>query len=123
MDFESVLEDVKNNTFSSIVILGDLNADFQTPQGRNLLNFCNMQNLTHLISEPTRITNTTSTVLDQIITTVPNFVNTTSVSPPVSSNDYCTVGFHMNFKLTRNMHIKDLFGYISKQTLTSLDMN
>ena len=60
-----------------------------------------MQNMECLISEPTRITNVLATILDQIITNSPNFVKDISVTPPISTNDYCTVRVCLNFKIKK----------------------
>ena len=64
-------------------MLGDLNADPNSNQGRKLYQLLNEQNFTALVREPTRITDTTSTVLDQIITNCLAFVNRTDVLLPV----------------------------------------
>ena len=58
-----------------------------------------MQNMKHLITEPTRITNTSATILDQIITNTSTFVKETRVTLPISSNDHCTIGALLNFKV------------------------
>ena len=85
-NFQSCLDEVKNDQIKNIFILGDLNADFSTPNGRKLTDFCQMQNLEILIREPTRITNTNATVLDQILTNASNFVKDVNVSPPISGD-------------------------------------
>ena len=82
-----------------ILILGDLNADFNTPNGKHLVDLCANHNLTCHIDEPTRITATTSACLDQIISNMPNFVTSTSVMPPVSTNDHCTVAVNLGLKI------------------------
>jgi len=55
-------------------LLGDLSADFNTINGKKVIDLCNRQNLEFLINEPTRITSSSATILYQIITNVPNFV-------------------------------------------------
>ena len=84
-----------------MVIFGDLNADFNALNGRNLTQLCSTQNLHYLITEPTRITNRSSTVLDQILTNAPNFVTKIEVTPPISTNDHCTISAHFNFKIEK----------------------
>ena len=81
------------------MLLGDLNADFATVNGNHLKDLCASQNLVYHVDEPTRITENTQTCLDQIITNMPNFVRSVAVLPPVSTNDHCTVGCELNFKL------------------------
>jgi hypothetical protein len=54
--------------YSYIIVIGDLNADPSTPNGELLLAFVEDNNLTKHINEPTRITELTSSELDQIRT-------------------------------------------------------
>ena len=96
-----VIDDIKSDQYKYIFLLGDINADFHTLNGRKLTQMCLEQNLQCLIHEPTRITETTATVLDQIITNAPNFVNKTEVTPPISSNDHCTIAVSLNFKIKK----------------------
>ena len=100
-NFDTVIEDAKGRITKYMFILGDINADFATINGRKLDDMCLHHNLHCMVREPTRITETTSTVLDQVITNAPNFVSNISVSPPVSTNDHCTVSAQINFKLCR----------------------
>jgi len=97
--FEDSLIESKSDKAKYMVVLGDLNADFKTPNGRKLSDICARQNLSCLIKEPTRITKTTATILDQIITNAPNFVGKVNIIPPVSTNDHCTVSAWLNFKV------------------------
>ena len=60
------------------------------------------------ISEPTRITSTTSACLDQVISNMPNFIHGTSVTPPVSTNDHCTVAVILNMKINKELPYKRL---------------
>ena len=100
-DFEDVLHNVKSNsTVKHLIILGDLNADFNTSDGRKLSDLTISFNLTCHVKEPTRITPTSSTCLDQIITNVPLFVKSITVSPrPVSTNDHLTVGVKLKLNV------------------------
>ena len=82
-----------------IVITGDLNADPGTPAGNQLKLFCEANSLTTHIKEPTRITPHSQKILDQFITNVPLMVKSVSVSPPVSSNDHCTIAMELNFRI------------------------
>ena len=81
------------------LILGDLNADLDDRNGRHLSELCRSHNYEILINEPTRITSTTKSCLDQILTNMPNFVKQTTVLPPVSTNDHCTVAVELDFKI------------------------
>ena len=59
-------------------VLGDLNADLKTCNGNKLTQLCYEHNLQYLVNEPTRITTTSQTILDQILTNAPNFVRCVS---------------------------------------------
>jgi len=99
-NFDENLELVKSESaVKHIVVLGDLNADFGTSNGNKLLDVCNIHNLCHHVNEPTRITASSSTCLDQVLSNVPNFVSSVHVECPVSTNDHCTVGVKFSFKI------------------------
>ena len=53
----------------------------------------------YLVIEPTKVTATTARVPDQVLTNSSNFVKKINVTPPISTNDYCTVGVVLNFKV------------------------
>ena len=69
---------------------------------------CIQQNLECLVDKPTRITATTSTILDQIITNASNFVSKVEVSPPISTNDHCTIAACRNFRIRKELAYKRL---------------
>lgn len=73
----------------------------KTQHGSKLTDMCTSHNLGCLIKEPTRITDRTATILDQIIPNAPNFVKKVDVSPPVSTNDHCTVSAMFTFNLNK----------------------
>ena len=80
-----------------------MNADLSTPDGAKLKQFSCEYNFQIHISQPTRITDTSSTCLDQILSNFPNFVLFCEVLPPVSTNDHHTVGVHLRFSISREM--------------------
>ena len=43
------------------------------------------------VSQPTRITKTSSSCLDQILSNIPDKISNIDISAPVSTNDQCTV--------------------------------
>jgi len=98
---DEVVDDIKTTRNGYIYVLGDLNADLGSINGQRLKSFCAVQNLKYLIEEPTRVTATTATVLDQILTNAPNFVNSTDILAPVSTNDHCTVAVKLNFRIPK----------------------
>ena len=58
-------------------------------------------NLYCMVKEPTRITETSATLLDQVLTNAPNFVSNIEIFPPISTNDHCTVSCELSFKLDK----------------------
>ena len=94
------LEFVKSeSTIQNIPLLGDLNADFGTNNGKKLLELCTLHNLLCHIKDPTRITSETSSCLGQIISNIPNFVSSVNVEPPISTNDHHTIGANLRFHI------------------------
>ena len=87
------------SNFCGILLLGDLNTDFQTTNWRKLTEFCSNHNFTCHIDHPTYFDGNKASCLDQILTNVPNFVLNTSISPPVSVNDHSTVGVKLKFSI------------------------
>ena len=63
--------------------------------------FCNTNNFEQLIGEPTRITEMSCSVLDQVVTNIGHFVKEARVDPPVSSSDHCTVSLDLLFRLKK----------------------
>ena len=62
--------------YNNIVLLGDLNCDLSQPdncskEGRALLDLMDGYNLANVIRQPTRVTSTSSTVIDVILTNKP----------------------------------------------------
>ena len=94
------LEFVKSeSTIQNILLLGDLNADFGTNNGKKLLELCALHNLLCHIKDPTRITSETSSCLDQIISNIPNFVSSVNVEPPISTNDHHIISANLRFHI------------------------
>ena len=72
-------------------ITGDLNCNLLKPgcfKAAALLDFCKSVNLLQLINEPTRVTETSSTLLDVIITSNINLVESFGVLPCHISDHY-----------------------------------
>ena len=81
-----------------MLITGDLNADPNSNAGPDLRQFADQNHLHIHVDEPTRITPTTATILDQFLSNIPHFVHDISVLPPVSSNDHCTISARLKFR-------------------------
>ena len=120
----------KESDIANIVITGDLNADPETTQGDRLKSFMESHHLVAHIDSPTRITPNSSSILDQFITNIPNFVKNVTVEAPVSSNDHCTVGMDLLFRIDKkkaysrlmwDFKNSDFNGY--RTALSNLDFN
>ena len=55
----------------------------------------------YLIEEPTRITTHSATVLDQILTNAPAFMEQIHVSDPISTSDHCTISAKLKFDIPK----------------------
>jgi hypothetical protein len=89
-----------------IMIIGDLNADPTTLEGRKLALFAESNFLTQHITEPTRITQTSKTIVDQCLSNFPHIVNNPRVQQPVSTNDHSTIGLDLLFRHKKSKSYK-----------------
>ena len=93
---------------NSIILTGDFNADPSAPNGIKLLSFVNINAFSLHINEPTRITETTSSILDQFVSNIPEYVNDSGVDPPLLTNDHCTISITLSFKISKLQPIERL---------------
>ena len=93
---------VSSNNMSKIMIIGDLNADPKTQHGKRLSKFAASNNLTLHINAPTRITETTSSLLDQMISNFPNYIHDVRVDCPIANCDHCVISAKLNLKSNRS---------------------
>ena len=80
-DFLTEMMDVVSNENKEIFLFGDLNCDFlkKNHVTNHMSFFMNLFNLTQLVDKPTRITPTSRTLLDVILTTNANICSDTRV--------------------------------------------
>ena len=87
-----------------IVILGDLNMDRLTPnrgEGKMLRDLKQVYNLTCLITEPTRVTMHSRTLLDVLLTNTPEMFTRCGVYNPEIS-DHCLIYGEMTDKVCKH---------------------
>ena len=99
--WENLQNSLDNCSFSDIknlMIIGDINADPRTVAGRKLQNFSISNNLTMHIDEPTRVTENSTSILDQCLSNFKESVSKIEVFPPLSTNDHCTISVHIKFR-------------------------
>ncbi len=101
-DFQAQIDVCKQGRINKILITGDLNADPNSENGPLLQQFSLGNHMDIHINEPTRITETTATILDQFISNFPMYVVSTNILPPISTttstSDHCTIAIDLNFK-------------------------
>ena len=90
-----------NNDFKRFIILGDFNTDWLNNPSKHLTDTLNLYNLHQLVRLPTRITNTSSSCIDLIITQSPDIIKKTDVAPPFCS-DHSTPYVYVNQESKRN---------------------
>ena len=75
---------------TELIILGDFNWNWNSPASSNEKKLFESIHLTQLITEPTRVTDTTSTLLDLIFVSHPNRITKSGVLPDCFS-DHCVI--------------------------------
>ena len=104
-DFWVTLQDsldiAKQTNFNNIIITGDLNADPNTPNGIQLHNFCEGNHLTIHVTEPTRLTPVSATILDQFLSNMSDQIVNTAILDPISSCDHCPITLTLTFKIVK----------------------
>ena len=96
-----------------IVMLGDFNAhyDVANPSGNSevggkLYSFLEGNNLAQLITEPTRVTSNSSTILDLVITNCPERFSASGTLSPPSNCDHSVIFASMNLITHRSQSYK-----------------
>ena len=79
-NFEKEVEAVLANDDNEVFIMGDLNFNLLLNPPKRWLDFIEMYNLTQVISQPTRITENSSTLIDHIYTNRPDNISEVNVS-------------------------------------------
>ena len=99
---------------SVLLLLGDFNdkctvwdSDHNDSELKNkLIDLLHLNNLFQLIKEPTRITSTTSTILDLIITDSPGYVTNFGVTAPLCNFDHSTIFCEMSLSYKTELPYK-----------------
>ena len=73
------------SNIKNVIITGDINSDPNTLNGRKLKTFAESNLLTIHINEPTRITPTSSSIVDQFLSNITPFVTNVTVYPPTAT--------------------------------------
>lgn len=95
-----------------ILVTGDLNSDPGTPAGVCMSDFVSANEMFTHISEPTRITLHSQTILDQFISNVATFVQRTNIHPPISNCDHCVISANLSFKIPKgNTYVRRMWNF------------
>ena len=100
--FQDIIDKARLDNVKSIIITGDLNSDKNTqPQNHAAMtSFTNANSLYIHVNQPTRITSTSASVLDQFISNIPDFVKEVEISDaPLLTNDHLTVFATLKFRI------------------------
>ena len=87
---------------SKIFLIGDLNSDPSSINGNKLTDFCSIHSFVSLITNPTRITQTSSKILDQCLTNSELLVDKATVLSPILNADHCVIHVELNLKCDKN---------------------
>ena len=95
VDFRDALQNqldrVKHGNLRQVIILGDLNADFNITPGRYLNSHLQQNHMCFHINKPTRYSTSSSTCLDQITLNIPYLFWTFPITTPVGKSDHSIV--------------------------------
>ena len=89
--FQDSVDLAKQSGTDKIIIAGDLNAHPGTHAGNQLRLFTLSNNMLMHVNEPTRITATSATILDQFISNLPCSLKNVEVLAPIGNCDHCPI--------------------------------
>ena len=104
------IEEVLIDYGHDIIIVGDLNDNLLTDGNSTLQDIINNYGLTQVITEPTRITPTSQTLLDPIITNNEHFIESSGVLDPICS-DHCPTYATVRFYTPNRTYKKHIWKY------------
>ena len=105
-----VLCTMDHTLFSNFVLLGDFNIDYNNtshPFHHHLLGFMSTLCLTQVVSEPTRLSSHSSTLIDLVLLSQPPLLISCHTIPPLANSDH--LGIHLKLKTRKqksNIHVE-----------------
>ena len=102
--FEEELS-IAQATGLEFILMGDFNIDLNTSTNNKWIHLIQLFDLSQLVTEPTRVTETTATIIDHIYVSNPENMSNCFVSR-LSISDHFPICFSrkVNHKLTKNKH-------------------
>ena len=93
------------------IIVGDFNEDLLGQNHSHIDNICQLHGLTQIITQATRITANTSTLIDLVFVSSNEFVEEHGILPPCCS-DHCAIYVVLKFKKKQNKcHTRKIYNY------------
>ena len=110
------IDNALNENPDTLILIGDFkdrcvhwdDRHSSSEMGLKFYNFIKDRNLFQLVDEPTRITDTSDSLLDLIITDSPGFIENVNTLPPLSDLDHNIIYGQLTFSNNRPTHTKRL---------------
>ena len=112
--FQDNINNVRALLNPRIFVCGDLNADSKTRHGKLFQEFIDSNDFEFHIREPTRITEKTSSVLDQCFSNFTIYQKDVEILPPLPHCDHCIISAKFSFKIKKPRPYKRLMWNFSK---------
>ncbi len=61
--------------------------------------------LTQLVTEPTRVTSTSSTLIDHVFASIPSLISSLIVGPPLGTSDHCSLNLLLSLAAPRQTNL------------------
>ena len=100
-----------NNTGLKFIVLGDFNSNWIATPSPHLLNLINIFQLTQCITEPTRVTDTSSTCIDLIMLQSQHLITKSEVLPEICSDHRVPCVYIRNRKPQGNTFKRTIYNY------------
>ena len=97
---------IAQTTGLELILMGDFNIDYKTRVNKKWLNLIELFDLSQLVSQPTRITHTTDTIIDHFYTPNPEHITECYVAS-LSISDHFPICLtrKINCKITKTAHL------------------
>lgn len=118
--FENELSKAQTAGFE-LILMGDLNIDFATRTNSKWNNLIQLFDLTQLVSKPTRVTNSTATIIDHDVYTTNNENIIECFVPHYAVSDHFPVCItrKINYKIPKSDHVTTTYRCFKKFDETS----
>ena len=114
---ETTINTVTARNYQSLILTGDFNAKSKNwyslqennQLGTRLYDFVNRNGMMQLVTEPTRITENSRSLIDLIITNSPQIVTDTFVNPPLLRCDHLVIGASLCLSVPSGSYTKTFY--------------